>query len=271
MIHRLFAPYSIQVTRLLLCLFIVSAGISSCAEPQKAKTQYSDLRRENIKGAVQFMRTTFYNCDSTGKIGEIQDCCSTLMEYNEDGNLIKQTSTNKEGKITEEETTSIHKNGLRTSVTTIRDGKKTRYMVLDVNSAGQYYAGKVFDSADQLQMYYEDMLMNEHGQPVSFTLYAKDSSIIMKEEAKYDGNKLLSYFQTNKDGKQIARFENKFNAKGEMIEAITVEITDKGEQRSVRKHTYDKYDSQGNCTQTTNWDGEGKATGIMKIEFTYRK
>jgi hypothetical protein len=271
MSRSLFVFYIVESPKLLFYSSLLLAGISSCAEPQKAKTKYSDLRRENIKGDVQLMRTTFYNCDSTGKIGEMQDCCSTLMEYNEDGNLIKQTSTNKEGKITEEETTTIHKNGLRTSVTTIRDGKKTRYMVLDVNDAGQYYAGKVFDSADKLQMYYEDMLMNEHGQPVSFTLYAKDSSIIMKEEAKYDGNKLLSYFQTNKEGKQIARFENKFNAKGEMIESVTVEITDKGEQKSVRKYTYDKYDSQGNCTQTTNWDGQGKATGILKIEFTYRK
>lgn len=255
---------------LLLALAIASSCSDSGENKKGTKTKYSDLRAESIVGDVQFMKITQFTCDSTGKKAEMMDCCSTLFEYNEDGNLVKQVSTNKEGKVTEEETTTIHENGLRVSSTTMRDGKKTRHMELNVNDSGKYTGGKVLDSANQLQMFYTDLVANDYGQPVSFTLYNKDSSIMMKEIAKYNGNKVLNYVQTDKDGKEIARYENKYNDKGEMTEQVVIEKSENGEQKNITRHTYDEYDEKGNWTKTTRWDDKGKALGVMKREFTYR-
>ena len=247
------------------------ALITACSNKKDKRVKHSDLRTENIKGDVSQMTITSYTSDSTGKIGEMQDCCKTVFEYNEDGNLLRQKSINKEGKITEEETTTIHESGLRTSVTTMKEGKRTRYMVFQVNDSGQYFAGKVLDSADKVVMYYEDLVMNEWGQPVSFTLYGKDSTVIMKEQAKYEGNKLISYFQTDKNGKQIARYVHTYNEKNEGIEETAIEMTEEGEKKTTRKHTYGDYDSNGNWTTMTEWNENGKAVSILKREFVYRK
>lgn len=251
------------ISILLLLIF------AACTGHKKTRVLYSDLRTENIKGDVQVMIMTSYSCDSAGQIGAMKDCCRTRFEYNEDGNLQRQYSWDSSGKLTEEETTTIHPNGLRTAVRGFRDGKQTRYMELLVDNEGRYYAGRVFDSASRLQMYYEDLVMNEFGQPVSFTLYGKDSVVMMREQARYDGNRLLSYFQADKDGRQTARFENKFNDKGEIIESIVIRVTSQGEEKQVTKHTYSGYDAKGNWTQTTYWDEKGKATGILKREFVY--
>lgn len=257
--------------KLTFFLFAVLFTVRCSSDSAQSKVIYSDLRRENIKGDISQMKITQYTCDSTGKQREMQDCCATVMEYNEDGNLLKQTSTNKEGNVTEVETTTMHENGLRTSVTTTRNGTRVRYMVFTVNEAGVYGSGKVLDSTDKVQMYYENLVINEYGQPVSFTLYGKDSSIVMKETAKYNGNLLISYVQTDKNGKQIASYEHKYNDKGESIEETTVETTDEGEQKKIRRHTYNRYDEKGNWTKMTEWDDKGKAVSILAREFVYRQ
>ena len=249
-----------------ICLLFIFA----CTEKKDKKIKFSDLRTENIKGNVSQMTITPYTCDSTGKIGEIQDCCKTVFDYNEDGNMLGQKSYDKQEKMTEEETTTIHENGLRTSVTTLRDGKRTRFITLAVNDSGNYYAGKVLDSADNMTMFYENLVMNDFGQPVSFTLYGKDSAIIMKEEAIYKGNQLLSYFQVDKNGKQLASFEYKYNEKGERVEESVTEATEKGEKKTKAKFSYEGHDSKGNWTSMTRWNEDGKAESILKREFVYR-
>lgn len=256
--------------KVLLIVLSVFAFTGCAQKKKKAEVKHSDLLTENIKGNVSQMTITPYHCDSTGKIGEMQDCCKTVFEYNEDGNLLKQVSTNKEGKITEEETTTIHETGFRTSVTTMQDGKRSRYIVFEMNDSGRYVSGKVLDSANQVSMYYEDLVMNEWGQPVSFTLYGKDSTIIMKEEAKYDGNKLLSYFQTDKNGKETGRYSFRYNDKNEMIEETRIENTEQGMKKTVYPQTYTEHDAKGNWTIMTRWDENGKALSILKREFVYR-
>jgi hypothetical protein len=253
-------------------LFIITVAIS-CNETKEKKTEvsYSALRTTNFKGDISSIKVTSYTCDSTGRMGEMEDCCITIQQYNEDGNVYKQISINKEGKTIEEETKDFYENGLVKVQTTIQNGKKMRTIKSTINEEGKYTSLIFLDSTDNLQMYMTDLIINEFAQPVSFTQYDKDSTIIMKEEAKYDENKLLSYFQTDKDGKLIARYENKYNAKDEFIESSVVEMTENGEQKMVTKYTYDEYDDKGNCTKRTQWNEHGKALGIIKMEFSYRK
>jgi hypothetical protein len=257
--------------KIIFFLLPVLTFATSCSDIKGKKIHDSDLRTAGIKGNISSITMLYYSCDSTGKIGELQDCCIVLQEYNEDGNNAKQTSTNKEGKITEVETADFYSNGLRKSQTTIQNGKKARYIETAIDDSGRYTLFKFLDSSGYLQNYMTDLVINEFAQPVSFIFYNKDSSIIMKEESKYNGNKLTSYFQTDKTGKRIATYELKYNDKGELIAQIVIALTESGEKKTVSKYTYDGYDDNGNWLKLIKWNDNDKAMSIEKREFTYRK
>ena len=67
-------------------LFLLACNSSEKAE---SKVKYSDLVIDNLKGDIQAIEETPYKADSTGKMGEMDSCCISVTQFDENGNSIK--------------------------------------------------------------------------------------------------------------------------------------------------------------------------------------
>ena len=244
---------------------------TACAGTKEKKVKYSVLAEKGIKGNVHYIKETAYACDSAGNIGEMQECCIVTDEFNEDGNIIRQQITDRNGKPVMDITNTLHENGLKETLTVSNNGKTVSFVQNYFNDAGRYARQVIRDSANKIQKYYTILEMNDYGQWVTFIEYDKDSVMVMKEEAKFENNLMLSARQTDKSGKLLAAYNYEYDDKGNLAEITVVEFTGNGEKTTVTKDTYEGYDSNGNWLKRTLWDANGKAFKVEKRAFTYRK
>jgi YD repeat-containing protein len=255
-------------------IFLLPAALIfavSCSSTKNTKAKFSVLTEMGIKGDVQYIKETDYTCDSTGKILEAEECCVGRDEFNEDGNIIRQQITGKNGKPVMDITNTLHENGLRETLTVTKGGKTISFVQNYFTDEGNYARQVIRDSANKIQKYYTILKMNGYGQWVTFIEYDKDSVMVMKEDSEFEKNLPVKAWQTDKAGKTLATYDYKYNDRGNLVEITVVEMTANGQKKTVTKDTYDEYDDKGNWVKRTLWDDKGKAIKVEKREFTYRK
>src|SRR5512134_396338 len=99
-------------------IFILMTGIFllSCNSGEEKKTEsevkYSDLESQNLKGDISSVEEAPYKTDSTGKIGEMDSCCVSVSDYDENGNNTKSVSKDSKGTLSSESVITHHANGL---------------------------------------------------------------------------------------------------------------------------------------------------------------
>ena len=248
----------------------------ACNSTEKtgSKVKYSSLVSQGLKGDISSIEETSYKADSTtGKIGEMDSCCVSVTEYDENGNDIKSVSKDSKGNPSSESIVTHHPNGLFKSVanTNTAKGKSTGGFETKIDDKGNYtWAGEI-DSNGKGGIYYTNITQNEEGEVTGWKQYDKDSVFRQTGEAKYDKHLFMS--STNKDsvGKVKSTSIAKYNDKGEQTEYSYTDMSKDTTKTTVTKYTYDAHDEMGNWTQRTTWNDKGKATGIMKRKFTYRK
>jgi hypothetical protein len=257
---------------ILPALFLVfTACNNSGEEPTAKKEMYSDLVAEGLKGDISSYEEAPYKTDSTGKAGEMDSCCISVYDYDENGNNIKWTSKDSKGTVKEGSTVNRYENGMWKGGTNTKDGKTVNSMETTMDDKGNYTGGNAYDSAGKLEFYYTGLSQNEQGQVLSWKQWDKDSVFRQEGTATYD--KYLQTGFTLKDsvGKVKNSSTSKYNDKGEQTERTNTNVIKDSSITTVTKFTYEAHDDMGNWTQRTEWNDKGKATKIVKRTYTYRK
>ena len=249
-------------------LFLLACNSSEKAE---SKVKYSSVVSQNLKGDISLVEETPYKTDSTGKIGEMDSCCVSLAEYDENGNDTKSVSKDSKGNPSSESVVTHHPNGLFKSVASTAKGKSTGGFETKIDDNGKtIWAGEI-DSNGKGGVYYTNITESEDGEVTGWKQFDKDSVFRQSGEAKYDKHLFLSFTMKDSVGKVKNTSTAKYNDKGEQTEYSNTDITKDSTTTKVTKYTYESHDDMGNWTQRTTWDDKGKATAITKRTYTYRK
>jgi hypothetical protein len=257
-------------------LLIIMAGIFffACSNEKDKdadnKVTFRDLESENLKGDISSVEETPYKADSTGKIGEMDSCCVSITEYDENGNGIKQVSKDSKGNLSRESVLTRHPNGLFKSISNTEKGKSTGGFETKIDDKGSItWAGEI-DSNGKAGIYYLDITQNEVGEVTGWKQFDKDSVFRQTGESTYDKHLFMSSTIKDSVGKVKNSNSVKYNDKGEQTENSFTNITKDTTTTTVTKYTYESHDEMGNWNQRTTWNDKGKATGISKRTFIYR-
>ena len=261
-----------KISILLSGIFLLAA----CNSGEKTsssgtKMVLSDIASENLKGDISSYEDTPYKTDSSGKIGEMDSCCITTTEYDENGNGIKNISKDSKGDGKSETVMTRNANGSFKSAANTEKGKSTGGFDTKIDDKGNYtWAGEI-DSNGKSGIYYTNITQTENGLVTGWKQYDKDSVFRQSGENVYENNLQMSFTLKDSTGKTKSTTTNKYNDKNELIEVSNTNITKDSTTTKVTKYTYDAHDEMGNWTQRTTWDDKGKATAITKRKYTYRK
>lgn len=240
------------------------------AKKDETKVSFRDLDSENLKGDVSSVEESPFKTDSLGNIAEMDSCCVSITDYDENGNGIKQVSKDSKGTITSESVLTRHPNGLFKSISNTVKGKSTGGFETKIDENGKIsWAGEI-DSNGNGGMYYTNIMQNEVGEVTAWKQYDKDSVFRGEGEAKYDKHMQLSF--TFKDSVGVVKNSSsvKYNDKGNQSERSNTDVGKDSTTTTVTKYTYEAHDEMGNWTQRTTWNDKGKATAISKRKITYR-
>jgi len=260
-----------KISILLSVIFILAACTSSEKSESGTKMATSDLVLENLKGDVSSYEETPYKTDSTGKAGEIDSCCISIAEYDENGNGIKTTSKESKGTIKSVTVITRHPNGLFKSASTTEKGKMANGFETTLDEKGNFNGAQALDSNGKLDVYYREITQDENGNVTGWKQYDKDSVFRQSGEGKFDKYLQTSFTMKDSTGKTKSSSTYKYNDKNEQIEVSNTNITKDSTTTTVTKYTYETHDEMGNWTQRTTWNDKGKATAITKRTYTYRK
>jgi hypothetical protein len=246
------------------------ALVTSCSYTKDKKVKYSVFSEMGIKGNVQYVKETDYTCDSAGNIIEMEDCCIGIDEFNEDGNIVRQQITDKNGKPVMDIKITLKENGLRETLTVSKEGKMISFVQNYFDDKGRYARQVIRDSANAIQKYYIIEKINDYGRWVKFSEYNKDSVLVLKEDSEFENDLPVKAWQTDNTGKTLATYDYKHDDKGNVIEITVVEFTKTGEKKTITRDTYDEFDQNVNWVKRTFWNEMGKAFKVEKREFIYR-
>ena len=109
----------------------------SCNEKKETVSSTNDLLADNLKGNVQQITDTPYQTDSTGKMGAMDSCCITTIQYDSAGYLIKVVEKDSKGKIKFEQSTTHYDNGLFKEFTNSENGKMPTKISIQLDKEGK--------------------------------------------------------------------------------------------------------------------------------------
>jgi hypothetical protein len=254
-------------------IFMTGLFLLACNSSEKAesKVKYSSLISQNLKGDISSVEETPYKTDSLGKMGEMDSCCISVTEYDENGNDTKSVSKDSKGNPSSESVITHHPNGLFKSVANTAKGKSTGGFETKIDDNGHtIWAGEI-DSNGKGGVYYTNITENEEGEVTGWKQFDKDSVFRQTGEATYDKHLFLSSTTKDSVGKAKNSSTAKYNDKGEQTEYSYIDMTKDTVKTTVTKYKYESHDDMGNWTQRTTWDDKGKATAIVKRTYTYKK
>ncbi|MFZ9387590.1 MAG: hypothetical protein ACO25B_06885 [Chitinophagaceae bacterium] len=257
-------------------LFIVAALVffASCKDKKDKEAmepaKYSDIAAENLKGDIVSYTETPYQTDSAGVAGDMDSCCISMAEFDNNGYIIRSTSKNSKGEVTQSSTYTRHPNGLWKGAENTKDGKTTGGMETELDDKGNYTVARETDSTGKMSIYYTDITTNEYGNVTHWKQYDQDSVFRQEGMSTYDKTRQLSFELKDSTGKVKSSSASKYNDKGEMTENSYTTTSGDTTKTTVTMYTYESYDDMGNWTQRTSWE-DGKAKKVVKRTYEYRK
>ena len=255
----------------IIFLSAIIAFSFSCNEKKQELPKNSDLLTDNLKGKVEQTVTTDYKVDSTGKIGDQDSCCTVTTKYDEKGYVTEYTSSNKAGTDVEKETMTRYDNGAMKDIKNTKNGNQTFAVSVKVDKDGKYTIAEQFDSANKLKYYFTEITQNDYGQLTGMKKYNADSTFGGTMEDNFDKSTFTSGETKDSTGKVIQSSVSKYDDKNNIIESDVKNVVKDSTINKVTKYKYDSFDDQGNWTERTETDGNGKPLKMVKREITYYK
>ena len=165
---------------------------NGCNDTTESKVKYSSLVSQNLKGDISSVEETPYKTDSTGKIGEMDSCCVSVTEYDENGNDTKSVSKDSKGNPSSETVITHYPDGSFKSVANTAKGKSTGGFDTKIDDKGNYtWAGEI-DSNGKGGIYYTNIMRSEVGEIIGWKQYDKDSVFRQSGESTYDKHLFMS-------------------------------------------------------------------------------
>ena len=255
----------------IFAIVLFAACNSAGKEETAAKMAPSDLALEGLKGDISAIEESPYKTDSTGKPGDIDSCCISAWEYDNNGYNTKWTSKDSKGTIKEAGENTRYPNGMWKGNVNTKNGKTSGSLETAMDDKGMYISAVAKDSAGKLDVYYTNISQNENGQVLGWKQYDKDSVFRQEGESKYDKNLQTSFTMKDSVGKLKSSAAYKYNDKGEQVEVSNTNVTKDSSTTTVTKYTYNTHDEMGNWTERTAWNDKGKATAVARRTYTYKK
>lgn len=245
--------------------------VFSCNQKSQEYAKNADVLADNLKGNVQQTVATDYKTDSSGKMGEQDSCCVSTTKYNEKGYVTEYESDDKSGANKEVGTLSHDDNGNMKDIKNMKNGNTVSSITVVSSPEGKYTSAMEYDSANKLKFYYTDISQNDFGQLTGMKKYNADSSLSGTMVSKYNNNLLTDQEVKDSVGKLIFSSSMKFDDKNNVVESDSKNVTKDSTVSKIKKYKYDSFDDQGNWTQRTELDENGKPVKITKREITYYK
>ncbi len=208
--------------------------------------------------------------DSTGKIGEMDSCCASINEFHEKGYNPKFYSNDSKGNIKEEGTLTPYEGGQLKEAITMADGKKKSSFTVRIDKEGKSSGGQSYDSTDKMDTYFTDLKENEYGAVTAGKAYKADSTLKYSFTNDYD-KAINRGGHTDSACKMIYESKMKVNDKGDVVEMNNISVSKDSVIHKKETYSYESYDDQGNWTQRTTYDDNGKVTKIVKRVISYYK
>lgn len=246
------------------------AILYSCNEKKKSFAQNADVLVDNLNGNVQQTLSTDYKVDSSGKIGEQDSCCVVVSKYDEKGYITEYNNNAKATPNKRSETFTHDDNGLMKEIKTNMDGKLNSHISINSEN-GKYVSAQEFDSANQLANYYSDISQNDYAQLTGMKKFNADSTLMGTMTSTFNKQIFTGSEMTDSLGKVTYTSTVKLDDKNNPIETVEKKISNDSTTNTVTKYKYDSFDDQGNWTQRTELDENGKPKKITKREITYYK
>lgn len=255
----------------IIFLSAVLAVSFSCNQKGQEYAKNADVRADNLNGNVQQVISTDYKVDSSGKMGDQDSCCISTAKYDEKGYLSEYDNDDKSGENKEIASYSHYDNGAMKDVKDEKNGKAVSSVTILTDSAGKYTMAKEYDSANKLKFYYTDISQNEYGQLTGMKKYNADSSLSGSMVSNFNNSIFTGNEAKDSVGKVVFSSTVKLDDKNNVIERDSKNVTKDSTVSKTTKYKYDSLDDQGNWTQRTEVDENGKPVKIIKREITYYK
>jgi hypothetical protein len=231
----------------------------------------ADLLLDNLKGKIQHREDAPYKVDSTGKIEELDTCCTEIQDYDEKGYLTKYFTRDNKGTVKDEYSYTRYDNGLLKEWVIMNGGKKKSSLSIELNKDGNYGDAQNYDSNGKMDAYYTDVKSNEYGRVTSWKKYKPDSTLLSTWSAVFDKYIWVSSTTTDSTGKVNGTYKAKNDEKGNIIEFSSTEVKNDSTTNKIFTYKYDSFDDQGNWIQQSEFDDKGKPTKIVKRTIVYYK
>ena len=254
---------------------VLATGLFALAcnnNKQTAETpKNADLMQQNLKGKIQHIEAAPYKVDSTGKIGELDTCCTEIQDFDEKGYSTKYFTKDNKGTLKDEFSYTRYDNGLLKEWVVTNGGKKKSSLSIQLKKDGNYGDAQNYDSTGKMDAYYTDVTANEYGNVTGWKKYKPDSTLQSTWSGVFDKNIWVSSTTTDSTGKVNGTYKAKNDEKGNIIEFSSTEIKKDSTTTKEMTYKYESYDDLGNWTQQTEYDNKGKPTKIVKRTIIYYK
>ncbi|MEO7835270.1 MAG: hypothetical protein ABIR50_08115 [Ginsengibacter sp.] len=253
-------------------LFLAIVVISfSCSQKKQEAPKNSDLNADNLKGPVEQTTSTDFKVDSSGKMSDQDSCCVVTVKYNEKGYISDYSSADKSGENVEKGVYSHYDNGAMKDIKMSKNGKQTNAISISVDKDGKYSGAQEFDSSNKLEYYYADMKENDFGGLAGLKQYKPDSTLKSSMTSTFDSALRTGGESMDSVGKVIYSSSQKLDDNKNVIEETSMTVTKDSTINKVTTYKYDGMDANGNWTEKTEIDANGKPVKITKREITYYK
>jgi hypothetical protein len=251
--------------------------VLSCNETKKQEApKNTDWLADNLSGGVEQTTDSTFKADSTGAIGELDSCCVVSTKYDAKGYSSGYTSVDKAGTDRQEGTFTHDEKGLFTGQKFTKNGKETSSLTVQ-NNDGEYSGAQSFDSTNKMDFYYTDITANDYGRITGFKQYKADSTLKMSMSFNYNNQFLKDQSAKDSSGKETSSYAQIFDDKNNVVESTYKQVkTDSATKKdstitTVTKYRYDSFDDNGNWTQRTEMDKDGKPVKTVRRTITYYK
>jgi hypothetical protein len=237
----------------------------SCSSKQSIK-YLTDLEQANIKGHVTKLVTETYKADSVQQIGKLESV--TIEIFSKNGNTITDTTWDMIEKNVIVENLMFNENGSLSSLSHVENGKLKSKMLLKYKNS-KYISAEIYDSADNLESYYDNIRQTDFGLLSGLDAYDANGELTMSYENEYD-----SIYQTRAIAKDKV---------GTLTSEVNIQLTDKKYPKNLLEVTYlkdstiknylsynyESWDANGNWIRQKVLNDKGKVTKFVNRIFSY--
>lgn len=255
-------------------IWILLIGLISfcCNQNEKTRIEHNDLFFANLKGNIEKVEESAYILDPTGKVISPDSCCKTMIQFDNKGYRISNSSVDIDGhEKSRQNYISRFSNGIVKEITFTENGKLTSILSGTLNKKGGYGDTQIYDSSGKLVSYYTDIIANEFDRIISMKNFKPDSSFQQVIVNNYNKNIWTGGFIKDSSGKEIFSTLIKLNEKNDPIEQVQIMFNNGLPDTTITRYAYDTYDDHDNWIQRTEKDEKRNVLKLIKRQIKYKQ